>query len=265
MSAPNVHMTRETEHRPRVGVTWRTAAEESANKRERIENYMRAVREAGGEPVVISLRLPDDQLQALAEKLDAVVLTGSPADVEPRRWGSTRHPAATEPDPDRERTDDALLDHAFAAGKPVLAICYGAQILNVHFGGSLLQDIPSELQTSINHDQDEDGNDGLHFVRIEGGHLGELAGQLGHESDPQINSSHHQSILQPGRGLRVTARAADDVVEAVEWEGNKNWVVGVQWHPERMRGDALADALFRRLVSEARVKSSSEKDGPATP
>jgi putative glutamine amidotransferase len=258
-------MTQETDSRPRVGVPWRTVAEESGNKRERIENYLRAVREAGGEPIVVSLRLPEKQLQTLAQSLDAVLLTGSPADIEAQRWGSARHPAAGAPDPDRERTDDALLDHAFATGKPVLAICYGAQLLNVHFGGSLIQDIPSEMQTTIDHDQDEDGNDGLHAVRIEGGHLAEVAGQLRGTKDTQINSSHHQSILQLGRGLRVTARAADDVVEAVEWEGNNNWVVGVQWHPERMRGDALAHALFRRLISEARAKSSSAKDRPATP
>ena len=254
-------MTSQTDARPRVGVPWRTAAEESANKRERIENYLRAVREAGGEPVVVSLKLPPSQLEQVAESLDAVVLTGSPADVEPQRFGSARHPAANATDPDRERTDDALLDHALAASKPVLAICYGAQLLNVHFGGTLLQDIPSEVKTTIDHDQDEDGNDGLHGARIEGGHLAEIAEQLGETNEVQINSSHHQAILQPGRGLRVTARASDGVVEAVEWESDKNWVVGVQWHPERMRSDALAEALFRRLVFEARAK---QRDRPAT-
>ena len=90
---------------------------------------------------------------------------------------------------------------------------------------------------------------------------GRLAEQLGETNEVQINSSHHQAILQPGRGLRVTARASDGVVEAVEWESDKNWVVGVQWHPERMRSDALAEALFRRLVFEARAK---QRGRPAT-
>src|SRR5579872_269621 len=107
-------MTPEQNVRPRVGVPWRTAAEETANKRERIENYFRAIHEAGGEPVPVSLRLPVKQLQELAQSLDAVVLTGSPADVEPQRFGSARHPAANATDADRERTDDALLDHALA-------------------------------------------------------------------------------------------------------------------------------------------------------
>jgi putative glutamine amidotransferase len=257
-------MSEKRADKPRVGVPWRTVAEESANKRVAYEHYLNAIREAGGEPVEVSLRLPEDQLEQLARSLDAVVLTGSPADVDPQRFGSPRHPAATRPDPDRERTDDALLDHALAAGKPVLAICYGAQLLNVHLGGTLLQDIPSETQTTIDHDRDEDGNDGLHAVRIEGGHLAEVAGQAHGGGEAQVNSSHHQAILRPGRGLRVTARAPDGVVEAVEWEGGRDWVVGVQWHPERMRGDALAGALFRRLVSEARANLQSGADGSAT-
>jgi putative glutamine amidotransferase len=257
-------VTSEQNVRPRIGVPWRTVAEETANKRERIENYFRAIDEAGGEPVVVSLRLPGNQLQELADSLDAFVLTGSPADVEPQRFGSARHPAANATDPDRERTDDTLLDHALATGKPVLAICYGAQILNVHFGGSLLQDIPSEIQTTIDHDQDEDGNDGLHGARIDGGHLAELVKDLSAGSEVQVNSSHHQSILQPGQGLSITAHAPDGVVEAVEWAGGESWVVGVQWHPERMRGDAFANALFRRLVDEARAKLQAVKDDPAT-
>jgi putative glutamine amidotransferase len=253
-----------TDKRPRVGVPWRTVAEESANKRHAYEHYLRAIREAGGEPVEVSLRLPEDQLQQLARSLDAVVLTGSPADVDPQRFGSALHPAANKSDPDRERTDIALLDHAMAAGKPVLAICYGAQLLNVHLGGTLLQDIPSEMQTTIDHDQDEEGHDGLHAVRIESGLLAEVAGQAQREGQAQVNSSHHQAILEPGRALRVTARAPDGVVEAIEWEGGRDWVVGVQWHPERMHGDALANALFRRLVSEARANSSSGANSPAT-
>lgn len=257
-------MSEKKADRPRVGVPWRSVAEESANKRGAYEHYLSAIREAGGEPVEVSLRLPEEQLQQLARSLDAVVLTGSAADVDPQRFGSARHPAAARPDPDRERTDIALLDHAMATGKPVLAVCYGAQLLNVHLGGTLLQDIPIETQTTIDHDQDEDGNDGRHAVRIEGGHLAEVAGQAHGGGEAQVNSSHHQAILQLGRGLRVTARAPDGVVEAIEWEGGRDWVVGVQWHPERMHGDALADALFRRLVSEARTGALSGRGGPAT-
>jgi putative glutamine amidotransferase len=252
-------MTQEAERLPRVGVPWRSAMEESAKKRDRYDDYLNAVREAGGEPVEVSLRLPEDRLRQLAESLDAVVLSGSPADVNPGRFGTARHAAAADADPDRERTDDVLLDHALAADKPVLAICYGAQLLNVHLGGSLLQDIPSELPGTINHDREENESERLHAVRIERGHLAELLGQAEETHEIQTNSSHHQAVLKPGRGLRITARAKDGVVEAVEWEGGLGWVVGVQWHPERMHGDMLARALFRKLVAEARGSAASRK------
>jgi putative glutamine amidotransferase len=104
----------------------------------------------------------------------------------------------------------------------------------------------------------------LHGARIDGGHLAELVKDLSAGSEVQVNSSHHQSILQPGQGLSITAHAPDGVVEAVEWAGGESWVVGVQWHPERMRGDAFANALFRRLVDEARAKLQAVKDDPAT-
>ena len=118
-------------------------------------------------------------------------------------------------------------------------------------GGTLIQDIPSELQSKINHDLDESGET-RHSVRIEGGRLAKFAGQ----PVARVNSSHHQSILKPGRGLRVTARALDGVIEAVEWIGGPQWIVGVQWHPERMSGDPLAEALFRSLIVESRNKPS---------
>ena len=139
-----------------------------------------------------------------------MVLTGSPADVDPQRFGTARHPAAADPDPDRERTDEALIDYALGAGKPVLAICYGAQLLNVHFGGSLLQDIPSEMQTTLDHDQDENGHDGLHAVRIEGGHLAELASQLQARARSRSTAriTRRFSNLAAGCALPLTLRTA---------------------------------------------------------
>jgi len=110
----------------------------------------------------------------------------------------------------------------------VLAICYGLQLLNVHFGGTLVQDIPSEVRGDIDHDLDERPTEPLHAVRVEAGgdsRLFEIVAQLPQHSEDApdrraeilVNSSHHQSICEPGRGLRVTARAPDGVIEAVEW------------------------------------------------
>ena len=239
---------------PRVGVPWRTATEEAANQRAKIDKYLRAVERAGGEAVLLSLALPADELKRQAEGLDAVLLTGSPADIDPAHFRAQRHSATADADAARERTDFALLEHALSAGKPVLAICYGIQSLNVFLGGTLIQDIPTELGSKICHsaDQDElpDGTeiaDPIHEAHFEPGRVMILRGA----PQAKVNSSHHQSILEPGRGLQITAHAPDGVVEAVEWIADANWIVGVQWHPERMPEDPLAQALFRDLVSAA--------------
>jgi putative glutamine amidotransferase len=148
-----------------------------------------------------------------------------------------------------------LLDHALANGKPVLAICYGAQLLNVHLHGTLVQDIPSEMPRAMDHDGGVHRDESLHLVRLQSSRLGELAGR----STARVNSSHHQSVGKPGRGLRVAARTADGVIEALEWTRGPGWVLGVQWHPERMPDDPFAQALFRRLVSEATGAAKNAK------
>lgn len=239
-------MRNKTNRKPRIGVPWRTSVEEAQGRQETSKEYLRAVRQAGGEPVQISLALAPADLDRVAESLDGFVLPGSPADIEPRRFGKSRHPKESIADKRREHTDDQLLDHALETGKPVLAICYGAQLLNVHQHGSMVQDIPSELPRAGDHDGGAGREESLHRVLIHGGRLAELAGG----ATARVNSSHHQSVRTAGRGLRVAARAPDGVIEAVEW-GGPEWVVGVQWHPERMPGDAFAEALFGRLVKEA--------------
>lgn len=224
-------------------------------RRSAYEKYLRAVRAAGGEPEEISLALSPAELSRRAESLDGFVLPGSPHDIEPRRFGSSGHPQNTRPDKRREHTDDALLDHAFATGKPALAICYGAQLLNVHLHGTLVQDIPSEVPHAQDHDGGAHRDESLHWIRLQSTRLAELAGAL----TARVNSSHHQSVGKPGRGLRVSARTADGVIEALEWTAGPGWVVGVQWHPERMPDDLFASAIFRRLVSEARTSRKNAR------
>ncbi|MBI3663588.1 MAG: gamma-glutamyl-gamma-aminobutyrate hydrolase family protein [Acidobacteria bacterium] len=259
--------------RPLIGVPFRTVWEEDdPSRRRKIEPYLRAVEAAGGHPAEISLRLPCEKLVAWAAAFDAIVLPGSPADVDPAWYHAERHPACSESDPYREQTDFALLDCAFAAGKPVLAICYGVQSLNVYLGGSLLQDIPAVLKSDVPHDWTGRSNgapEPHHDVAIEpGSRLAALASA----SRARVNSSHHQALDRLGRGLRVVARAPDGVIEAVEFTGDGSaalptsgpWVLGVQWHPERMwphesdahgkemTGDAFAAAMFREFIAATR-------------
>ena len=251
--------------RPRVGVPWRTSMEETKGITTKLGYYFDAVEAAGGSPVPVSLGLSKTRLAAEIADLDAFVLPGAPADVDPALYNAPVHAKTHEADANREKTDFAIIEHAFGSGKPVLAICYGCQSLNVCLGGSLYQDISSQLHTNIQHSKEglpADAPDPIHAALIHsGGELAQLAASSGiakraHGFDVRINTSHHQSIRDLGHGLRVAAVAPDGVIEGVEHEPHKHWVVGVQWHPERMKDDALSGMLFRALVQATRATAA---------
>jgi putative glutamine amidotransferase len=239
--------------KPRVGIPWRTREEERQLKADKLNDYFEAVRRAGGDPEPISLGLSPPELESQAANFDAFLLPGSPADVDPVRYRRERHPLTRTIDEDRDRTDLALLDHALAHHKPVLAVCYGCQVLNVHQGGTLVQDIAAQQPGSAGHGKTDvaanaSAKDLEHEAALSpGSQLQGLAGAL----RVHINSSHHQSIERPGRDLRVTARATDGIIEGVELEQANQWVIGVQWHPERM-ADSFAAVLFREFVAAVR-------------
>lgn len=244
----------EIQNKPRVGIPWRTREEERQGNVEKLNFYFEAVRRAGGAPEHVSLSLSSEELKKRAAALDAFVLPGSPADVDPARYAEPRHPKTKTLDADRDRTDSTILEYALAAHKPVLAICYGCQILNVHQGGSLVQDIPAEKPGTEAHGKTDlaggaTTKDLEHGATLAAGsHLQRLAGS----TEVKINSSHHQSIDRAGEKLRVTAKGADGIIEGVELESANDWVVGVQWHPERMPNDTFAQKLFADFVSAAR-------------
>ena len=245
-------MSPNSANRPRIGVPWRTSDEERAEHWSKIENYLTAVARAGGEGVLLSLGDPE-ALERQIQGLDGFVLPGSPADVEPGEYGAVNRGKSEPADLPRERTDKAILSHAFQAHKPVLAICYGCQLLNVYLGGTLVQDVRTETGTQIAHRKKdltpEPTDDPRHEVSfMAGSRLARMAGAR----EAVVNSSHHQSIAVPGRQLRITGQTGDGIVESVEWTGDANWAIGVQWHPERMQGDALAEKLFQELVTAAK-------------
>lgn len=243
--------------RPRIGIPWDTAKAEENGDRRKIAEYESAVREAGGEPIVLSLK-QHNGLQTMLPTLDAFVLPGSPADIKPADYGAQDLGVSAPADAAREETDRSILDYAIAGKKPVLAICFGCQFLNVHLGGTLIQDLRKETGTTTPHRKNEVqpqlGADPHHEANFEpGSRLAAVAG--GTQGD--INSSHHQAIAKPGKNLRVTARAADGIIEGIEWTGDANWVVGVQWHPERMT-DAPSRQLFKDFVDAARGEAKRQ-------
>lgn len=244
----------EIQGKPRVGIPWRTRQEERQGNVEKLNYYFAAIRQAGGEPEHVSLELSSEDLRKQTAALDAFVLPGSPADVDPAQYAEPRHPKTVTLDADRDRTDSIILEHALAAHKPVLAICYGCQILNVHQGGTLVQDIPADKPGTEAHGKTDlavgaTAKDLQHQATLL---AGSLLQKLAGGTEVTINSSHHQSIDRPGEKLRVTARGADGIIEGVELQSPQDWVVGVQWHPERMPEDAFAQRLFADFVGAAR-------------
>lgn len=243
-------------NKPRVGIPWRTLKEQREGKKDKWDLYRQSIERAGASAEPISLDLSPSDMEETLKSFDAFVLPGSPADVDPRSYGAPRHPKTITLDPDRDRTDLTILDHALQANKPVLAICYGCQILNVFRRGTLVQDLPSETGTAIRHgktDQDSGATAGDLEHRaslVEGSRVARLAGG----TSVVINSSHHQAIDKPGDTLIVSCRSEDGVVEGVEWADKAHWILGVQWHPERMPEDPLARKLFEEFVSAAAAR-----------
>lgn len=243
-------------NKPRVGIPWRTLKEQREGKKEKWDLYRQSAERAGASAEPISLDLSPSDLGDVLKSFDAFVLPGSPADVDPELYGAPRHPMTVTLDPDRDRTDLAILEHALHADKPVLAICYGCQILNVFRHGTLVQDVPSETNSQVRHGKTDLGaaattGDLEHRAHIlAGSKLAKLSGS----AQVVINSSHHQAIDKPGQDLTVSCRSDDAVIEGVEWADKTRWIIGVQWHPERMPEDPLARKLFEEFVSAAAAR-----------
>ena len=191
--------------------------------------YVTALESAGLIPLIVPPLSSASAAAAILDSVSGLVLTGG-EDVDPARYGEKRHEKIRSINAARDATEAALIEEAKARGKPVLAICRGIQILNVALGGTLVQDIPSQLDTKIAHDEDSPRNSRSHDISIEPGSL--IAKAVGTEHCT-VNSFHHQSVKRVADGMRVTSRSPDGVIEGLE-STDDWWVIAVQWHPEEM-------------------------------
>lgn len=218
-------------------------------------DYVAALEKAGAEVRTIDSTVnPADALAGV----DGVLLTGG-HDVDPALYAETRHPATQDAEPGRDGLELALAQQALAADLPLFAICRGIQVLNVAAGGSLIQDIPTEIGRMVPHDVREPRNHEAHPVRVKPGtRLAEALGsELNEHGETMVNSRHHQAIAQVAPGLDVTAVAPDGLPEAVEKE-DRRFCVGVQWHPENFHESGRFSGLFEAFVRSAGADTHSK-------
>ena len=210
--------------------------------------YARCVHRAGGAPLLVPAGLDAEAVTAVLDAAAGVIITGG-VDVDPACFGQDPRRELGAVSPERDALDRAVVGHVMTRPElPVLGVCRGLQALNVFAGGTLVQDIPSQISGALKHSQQAPGWYGTHAIHVVAGTI--LAETVGAET-LAVNSFHHQAVLDVAGGFVVAARSADGVVEALE-RTDARYCVGVQFHPELMAGkcDALR-RLFERLVSEA--------------
>jgi putative glutamine amidotransferase len=219
--------------RPLIGLTAKLAADKGDAFYKLDRKYIDAILEAGGEPLILPFARDLKEASQWIDRIGGLVLTGGP-DIHPARWSEPLHPRAVLMNPDKETSDFFYAGEALRRDAPILAICLGCQEINVALGGSLHQHIEGH----------EGGTE--HPVEVRESRLRDIVGP-----SPSVNSFHHQAINRLGKGLKVTART-DGVIEGVESDKHR-FVVGVQWHPERIADRPEQKKLFSAFVQAARV------------
>ncbi len=247
--------------RPLIGITTSQITINGNPYNRMYQRNAAAVASAGGLPVYVPTGMDDETLRGIYERLDAVLLPGGP-DVEPAEYGKSRHATVTDSrvDAARDHLELTLARWQYEDDRPTFGICRGHQVLNVALGGTLVQDIPDELQTELAHDQ----QDGLpryrlaHEITIESGsRLAEILGT----TRTQVNSLHHQSVERAAPGVSVSAVAPDGVVEAIEVP-DRRFMLSVQWHPEDLyNGSEAMNRLFKAFVEAAADYAERRSNG----
>lgn len=226
-------------------------------------DYSEAVEAAGGVPIHISLIPNAEYIDSVVAQLDGILLPGSDSDVDPLRFGQQPHPQLGTVQTIKDETDLLVIAAAERRRIPIFAICFGMQVLNVSRGGTLIQDINSQVQDAIKHEQGPPRDRPSHRIRLsDDTRLANIAGAV----DALVNSHHHQAVESIGANLVATAWTTDGVIEALEDPRPDRFIVAVQWHPELgWQHDLLSQRLFRAFVNEAAIVREAELASVSTP
>lgn len=213
------------------------------------ERYVTAIELAGGTPVVLPSIGSTPALRRYLDALDGVVISGGDFDIHPHHYGERPDKNLGNLIPRRTEFELALAEMALRSDMPLLGICGGAQAINVVLGGSLIQDVSTQIGGAVEHQQSAKKQTGGHRIDVMRGTL--LYRILGRPS-LEVNTTHHQAIKEPGKGLIVNAVAPDGVIEGIE-SARHTFVLGVQWHPEILARRQLPHRrLFRSFLASCK-------------
>ena len=239
--------------KPLIGITMNLDVQPTRDLNILDQDYGRAVLRAGGIPV--PLLGIESSISDLVNRLDGFLFTGGD-DISPRFYNERPlKDARMRPSPDKRTRFELNLFSAVArTKKPVLAICHGAQLVNIALGGTLYQDISLQIRKALKHGPAKPGEKVYHTVSVfEGTRICQiLGGRQKGDCSLKVRSSHHQSIKNPGRGLRLAAVSSDGVFEALESRGKNTFLIAVQWHPEKTINDRYTKKLFTALINASR-------------
>ena len=233
---------------PKIGLTMRLEIETRRFYLGR--DYCEALGHFGAIPLHIGLIPKKEHLHEIVANLDGILLPGSDTDVNPLRFNEEPHPKLKKVIFEKEETDLLILEEAEKIGLPVLGICFGMQVLNVSRGGTLVQDIDSEIVNPLKHEQGIPLGRNSHSIEIEAN--SRLSRLITTKNNAHVNSHHHQAIKKVGNNLRTTAWAKDGVIECLEDNRDDRFVFAVQWHPElNWQTDELSANIFKDFINAA--------------
>ena len=232
-------------HPPIIGIT----------RCSRLDDYVASIEQSGGRPRILEV---SDSPRRVVGEIHGLVLTGG-GDVDPVLYREDRHETVVDAEPGRDEFEIDLARRAMDAGLAVLAICRGAQVLNVAAGGTLVQDIPSAIDKTLTHSTVQANDEIAHEVTVAPGSRLEqaLGASVSASHTCRVNSRHHQSIARLGAALQASAKAPDGVVEAIE-SADADFCIGVQWHPENFWRTGEFTGLFDSFIAAAK-KSADER------
>ena len=217
--------------------------------------YIQAIEQVGGIPLILPLVSDRPRQRMLLSSVDGLLVTGSGSDLAPELYGERQRYKFRRMSRQRSDLELGIAGLAYQAQLPMLGICGGMQSINVALGGTLLQDIPSQIDSSVPHQPPGSATKTAHTVRVESQ---SLLHRITRKGKIQVNSSHHQSVKKVAPSLFTSAVASDGVIEAIEAPSHA-FLLGVQWHPEFLFDrDPIQKRLFQALIKAAKTYSTAK-------